>query len=311
MGTPDFSVPALQSLAREGHDLPLVITQPDRPVGRGRKLAPPPVKQAAESLGIDVFQPEKVNTPETIARLKTLKPDFFVVVAFGQILSQEILDIPAVYPINIHASLLPAFRGSSPIQAAILNMEKQTGITTMVMDRHLDTGDILLTSVTDIGRDETAQELHDRLAIIGADLITKTIQQVLAGTLTPRPQDHSRATYAPLLKKQDGRIQWNDGAETLNAFVRGMTPWPGAFTFLDGKRLKIFRITASPAVSPETPPTPAIPGTITDIDNEGIHVATGNGTVIITELQGASGKRMNARAFLRGNPLTPGSVLDA
>lgn len=303
MGTPDFSVPPLLALAKAGHEILLVITQPDRPKGRGKKMVPPPVKVAAQELGLRVIQPEKMGTPGIKETLLALKPDLFVVVAFGHKLSQDILDIPAINPINIHASLLPAHRGSSPIQAALLNQDQETGVTTMFMDKNLDTGDMLLRSVTPIQVSDTAQDLHDRLSAMGADLIVKTLDALADDQLTPIPQDHALATHAPMLKKSDGRIDWTLSPEKISAHVRAMTPWPGAFTHLNGQRLKIFRVTC------HTTPTRAEPGTVLDCDDQGILVAAGNGTVSIVELQGASGKRLTAADFLRGKPVKPGVVL--
>ncbi|MFH1152225.1 MAG: methionyl-tRNA formyltransferase [Pseudomonadota bacterium] len=301
MGTPDFSVPALRALAAHDCDIPLVITQPDRPKGRGRVLFPPPVKIAALELGIHVLQPKKLNTPEVVGQIRSLSPDFFVVVAFGQILSQEMLRIPRIYPINIHASLLPAYRGASPIHSAILNGETQTGITTMIMDRTLDTGDILLMSSTPISDNETTQNLHDRLAIMGADMIIKTLDGLRNNSIIPRPQDNAMASYAPMLKKEDGKIDWESEPGSIHSRVRAMTPWPGAFTFHGNERLKLF------IVKPGFTPTDALPGTILAADAQGIRVAAGNGTITILELQGAAGKRLRADEYLRGKTLSPGT----
>ena len=224
MGTPDFSVNALLSLAAEKQfQISLVVTQPDRPKGRGRKLMPSPVKKAAKKIGLEVFQPENINSNESIEKLLSLDPDFFVVAAFGQILSEKILNIPRIYPINIHASLLPKYRGSSPIQAAIYNMDKKSGITTMVMAKGLDTGDILLSAPTTISQNDTAQDLHDTLALLGADLIVKTIQQILENQIKPIPQNHSRASYVKMLKKSDGEIDWNLSSRQVCAHINAMT----------------------------------------------------------------------------------------
>ncbi|HKK99364.1 MAG TPA: methionyl-tRNA formyltransferase [Desulfotignum sp.] len=306
MGTPDFAVPPLQALAaRDDFDISLVVTQPDRPKGRGRKLAPPPVKKAAQALGLDIFQPEKRNTDDAAARLSALAPDYFVVAAFGQILSQRILDIPGKYPVNIHASLLPKYRGAAPIQAAIQNMEKRTGITTMVMAKALDAGDILLQAETPIEPEDTAQRLHDRLSAMGADLIVKTIDQINTSRLTPTPQDHDNASYAPMLKKQDGCIDWALSSEQVVAHVNAMNPWPGAFTHLGETRLKIFAAAAEDGDFDDDidQDTPALPGTICALDSQGIHVAAGRGMVIVQEIMGTSGKRLFADAFLRGHPI--------
>ncbi|HSL60221.1 MAG TPA: methionyl-tRNA formyltransferase [Desulfotignum sp.] len=298
MGTPEFAVPPLNALAaRRDFDICLVVTRPDRPKGRGRKPAPPPVKTCAQDLGLPVFQPEKLNTEESFERLADLNPDYFVVAAYGQILSRRILDIPRKYPVNIHASLLPKYRGAAPIQAAILHMEKETGITTMVMAKELDAGDLLLSARTPIHPNETARELHDRLSVMGATLILETLDQLRKNRLVPVPQDHGSATYAPMLKKEDGRIDWDLSSQAVAAHINAMTPWPGAFTHLSGRRVKIFR--AAAGSSRATAP----PGTVCALDSEGIHVAAGSGTVIILELMGSSGKHLSADAFLRGHAL--------
>ncbi len=294
MGTPDFAVPALKALLDCGHKLSLVVTQPDRPKGRGRKTTPTPVKKAALDYGIKVIQPEDINLSPVKKKLKSLNPDLFVVVAFGQKLSKETLDIPKLYPINIHASLLPKYRGSSPIQAAISNMDKTTGITTMVMGEKLDDGDILLSLKTDIAFDETAETLHDRLADMGGDLICNTLDAM--DSLTPIAQNHELATFAPMLKKNDGKINWRESNEKICAKIRAMTPWPGAFTFLNNKLLKIFKAEPIKAAMNDT-----MPGTIIEHQYNEIRVASGDGIVNILELMGKSGKRLKAEEFLRGN----------
>jgi len=305
MGTPDFSVPALQRLAAQGDfHISLVVTQPDRPKGRGKKLSPSPVKTAALKLGLDVFQPEKLNTEAAVEKLLSLQPDFFVVAAFGQILSQKILDIPKVFPINIHASLLPKYRGASPIQAAISNMDKLTGITTMVMAKEMDAGNILLSSSTPVSTQDTAQDIHDRLGVIGADLIVKTIHDILANRLEPTPQDHSKATYVKLLKKKDGLIDWNLSSREIQAHINAMTPWPGAFTHLGNRRIKIYKVQSSDL------PFDHEPGVIFRCDKQGIHVATGHGCLTILELMGASGKRLKAAEFLCGHKIDPPAKFD-
>ncbi|MBT7051853.1 MAG: methionyl-tRNA formyltransferase [Desulfobacula sp.] len=305
MGTPDFSVPALQNLAvQDDFNVSLVVTQPDRPRGRGKKLAPSPVKTAALNMGIDVFQPEDINTEEAYKKLLSLNPDFFVVAAFGQILSRKILDIPKILPINIHASLLPKYRGASPIQASILNMDKITGITTIVMADKLDAGDLLLSSSTPISKLDTALDIHDRLGIIGADLIVETIHAILKNRLEPIPQDHSKATYVKMLKKSDGRINWNLSSRQICAHINAMTPWPGAFTRLGNKTIKIYK-----TKSLETQ-TCHKPGIIFRCDKQGIHVATGKGCLIILELMGSSGKRLNTRQFLCGHKIELPAAFD-
>jgi methionyl-tRNA formyltransferase len=298
MGTPDFAVPPLKALAsRPDFAICRVITQPDRPKGRGRKPSPPPVKKAALDLGLTVSQPEKLNTDAMVEELTALAPDYYVVAAYGQILSQRILDIPKKYPVNIHASLLPRYRGAAPIQAAIRNRDDTSGVTTMVMAKALDAGDILLVKETPIHPEDTALDLHDRLADMGADLIVETIDRINAGRLTPTPQDPEKATYAPMLKKEDGRIDWTLSYLDVVAHIRAMNPWPGAYTQLSDRRIKLF--TARAGSDTATDP----PGTVCDINDAGIHVAAGKGTVIIKELMGKSGKRLTANQFLRGHSL--------
>ncbi|RLB89386.1 MAG: methionyl-tRNA formyltransferase [Deltaproteobacteria bacterium] len=305
MGTPDFSVPALQKLAeQDDFFISLVVTRPDRPKGRGKKLAPTPVKTAALNLGLDVFQPKNINTKEAKEKLLSFNPDFFVVAALGQLLSQEILDIPQILPINIHASLLPKYRGASPIQAAIQNMDEVTGVTTMVMTKGMDAGDLLLSSSTPIHSQDTAQDIHNRLGIIGADLIVKTLHAILDNRLNPISQDHSKATYVKMLKKNDGKINWNLSSRQICAHINAMTPWPGAFTHLGNKTIKIYR------AGPSDIQTRHDPGVIFLCDKQGIHVATGKGSLIILELMGTSGKRLDAGQFLCGHKIDPFEKFD-
>ncbi|VFQ47194.1 methionyl-tRNA formyltransferase [Desulfoluna butyratoxydans] len=301
MGTPDFAVNALKALHESGlFEIALVVSQPDRPKGRGRKLEPTPVKAYAQAMGYRVEQPETVKSDEFIRLAEEIAPDFFVVVAFGQILNQRLLDVPRVCPVNIHGSLLPKYRGSAPIQRAVMNGDAVTGVTTMVMDRGMDTGDMLLTVETPIGPEDTAATLHDRLSELGGELIVKTLPGLLDGSVVPVPQDNEAATHAAMLSKAEGEIDWSAPARIIDCRLRGMTPWPGAFTFLDGKRLRIHK--TQPL---ETAATDA-PGTVVTGGSD-LVVATGDGLLRIVELQGANGKRMPAEAFLRGNPIEPGA----
>lgn len=310
MGTPDFSVPALKAIHQNGYEVAMVVTQPDRPKGRGRKLLPTPVKAAAMEMGYAVIQPETLRTDDFRKQMEELTPDLFVVVAFGHILPKDVLEIPKLGAINIHASLLPKYRGPAPIHWAIINGEKETGITIMFMDKGLDTGDILLTEKTEITRDDDAGILHDRLSVMGAELLVKALKQFETGDICPVPQDHDQATHAPILNKKDGHIDWNRPAEKLETFIRGMTPWPGAFTFHGDKRLKIFR--AAPLV-----PKPEIgnedgaksPGTVIKGFPDELWVAAGDGPLSVLEIQGASGKRLLIKDFLRGYQVPPGTVL--
>ncbi len=303
MGTPDYAVPSLVALHNSGYQLALVVTQPDRPKGRGRKILPPPVKKTAVDFGYDIVQPESVNTKEFTDLLARYKPDFFVVVAYGHILPQNILDIPKYGSINVHASLLPKYRGPAPIQWAVINGEKETGITTIMMDKGMDTGDILLTAKETILPDDTAASLHDRLAVLGGKVLIQTLDRFAKEDIRPVVQDHSQATRAPMLKKDDGRISWEKPAEKIVAFIRGMTPWPGAFTFHNNKRLKIFKAELIPSAAG------APPGTVVKGFADELRVATAEGLLSIREIQGESGKRMTIKDFLRGHEIPPGTIL--
>jgi methionyl-tRNA formyltransferase len=303
MGTPDFAVPTLQTLIQNGYDVPLVVTQPDRPKGRGRKRVAPPVKITALELGLQVLQPSTLSDEKIRHQIKQLKPDFLVVLAFGHILSENILQLPRLGTINIHASLLPKYRGPAPIQWAIIKGESHTGITTMLMDKGVDTGDILLSKKEPIFPEDTAATLHDRLAVRGAELLAKTLHGYASDRIIPIPQDHRKATYAPLLKKQDGHIRWQKPADELAAFIRGMTPWPGAFTFHNKNRLKILKAASLQENSTE----PA--GTILKTFPDELCVATTKGALSILEIQGPSGKRLPIADFLRGYPLSAGTLL--
>jgi len=301
MGTPDFAVPTLRRLAAAGHRVPLVISQPDRPQGRGRRLVPTPVKAAAMELGLPVEQPASVNTLEMLDRIRALRPDAVVVAAFGQILKEALLALPPLGCLNVHGSLLPRYRGPAPIAWAIIDGEARTGITTMRMDKGLDTGDMLLARAIPIDDHDTADTLHDRLAELGAEVLLETLAGLAAGTLTPRPQDHARATYARLLKKADGLVDWTRPAPVLERFIRGMTSWPGAFTFWGSERIKIFRTQPVPADAP------APPGTVVSRFPGDLVVQTGAGGLSLLELQLASGRRLPVETFLQGHPVPPGT----
>ena len=303
MGTPDFAVPSLQALFQEGYDIALVVTQPDRPKGRGRKLVAPPVKTKALELNLEVLQPATLKSQEFTELIKHIQPDYLVVIAFGHILSGKILQVPKFGAINIHASLLPKYRGPAPIQWAIINGDSQTGVTTMFMDEGMDTGNVLLTKTEPILPEDTAATLHDRLANCGADLLIKTLKHLAAQKLKPIVQDHSKATYAPLLKKQDGHINWQKPAEELEPFIRGMTPWPGAFTFHNEIQLKIFK------AAPIAERVSEAPGTILKAFPDELRVATGTGALSIIEIQSPSGKRLGVADFLRGYQLPTGIIL--
>ena len=304
MGTPDFAVPSLKALHQSDHFIKLVVTQPDRPKGRGRKMVAPPVKQVASNYGYACAQPDRVTDPSFAEMLADHDPDLFVVIALGHILPEKLLKIPRFGAVNIHASLRPKYRGPAPIQWAIINGDKETGVTTMLMDKGMDTGAILLADRTPIQTDDTTAELQDRLAEMGAGLLIETLAQMAAGSLKPLPQDHQQATYAPLLKKADGRIKWETSAQAIEAFVRGMSPWPGAFTFADEKRFKILKADTI-ATQVDEPP-----GTVVQGFPDELRVATGEGVLTILEIPGASGKRLQIRDFLRGHPIEVGTVFN-
>lgn len=301
MGTPEFALPTLQGLIDAGVDLIGIYTQPDRPKGRGKQLAVPPVKELALNHGIPVFQPVKLRAPEAAADLEDLAPDLIVVVAYGQILPKRVLDIPRLGCINVHASLLPKYRGAAPINKAIMEGETETGITTMLMDEGLDTGDMLVKRQLAIGPDETAGELHDRLAQLGRETMEETLRQLCAGELAPEQQDESRTSYAPMLKKEDGRIDWSRPARELHNLVRGLDPWPGAYTTLNSQLLKVARTRVEPGDGP--------PGTVTAAEADGVRVACGEGLLVLGELQLAGRKRLSAADFLRGQALPAGTRL--
>ena len=305
MGTPDFAVPSLRALCEQGYDVVGVFCQPDRPKGRGHRLAACPVKEEALGRGIPVFQPERIKRPEGVQALRSLAPDLCVTAAFGQLLSQEILDIPPMGTVNVHSSLLPRHRGSAPVNWAVMQGDEQTGVTTMLTDAGMDTGDMLLCERTDVGERETAGELTDRLAQMGAELLIRTLRAMEAGTLTRAPQDAALATYEPKLTKETGRIDFARTAREIDCLVRGTTPWPGAFTTLpDGQVMKVMRVRRA-AQQPS-----GEPGRIVWADSRGgLVVACGDGDVELEEIQMPGAKRMNARDYLRGHSMETGVCL--
>ena len=296
MGTPEFAVPCLAALY-EHCDVIGVVTQPDKPRGRGQKLVPSPVKAWAEAHGLPVWQPKRIKEEDFTAFLEEQKPDLMVVVAFGQILSQRILDIPPYGCINVHGSLLPLYRGAAPMQWCVIDGEKKTGITTMFMDAGLDTGDMLLKAEFPIGPDTTLEEVHDGLMALGAKVLIDTLEELSAGTLKRIPQT-GESNYAPMLTKETGHIHWQDRAQKIHNLVRGLDSWPGAYTFLAGKKYKIWRTRCT------TEKTEAQPGTILRADKkEGLFVAAGDGVLEITELQAPGKKRMAAKDYLNGHAI--------
>jgi len=293
LGTPEFAVPSLESLAAR-HDVVAVFTQPDRPKGRGNQLAESPVKTAARQLGIPIHQPERVRRPESVELLQELAADLMIVVGYGQIIPQSIIDLPRHGILNVHASLLPKYRGAAPIQWAIANGESETGVTIMQIDAGLDTGDMLSKSRTSIGPEETAPELSARLAPLGAELLCETIARIDAGTVQREKQDSAEATLAPILKKEDGLIDWQLPAARIDSRLRGFTPWPGAYTSFRGQQLSILR--ARPAAAAADLPSGRL-----HAEKRRLFAGCGAGTVLeVLELQPAGKKRMTAEAFLNG-----------
>jgi len=301
MGTPEFAVPTLNALADGGWEVVGVFTQPDRPAGRGKKLVSPPMKVRALELGIPVFQPERIRR-DGIDTLKALSPDLCVTAAFGQILSQEILDIPPLGNINVHASLLPKHRGSAPIAHAIMNGDPVTGVTTMLMDRGIDTGDMLLKAETKIGETETCGELTERLSHLGAELLVQTLRELERGTLHPAPQNETEMSYDPMLTKELGRTDFTADAEAVKGLINGLNPWPCVSVPLEDSRLKLLR---AAAVDGEGRPGEVLAASA----EEGLILACGRGAVRILELQAPGGRKMNAEDYLRGHGIPKGISL--
>lgn len=307
MGTPDFAVPALRALLENEYRVAAVVTQPDRPGGRGKKLRPPAVKAYALQEGLPVYQPEKVRDQGFIQLLRELDPEVVAVAAFGRILPVEILALPPHGCINVHASLLPAYRGAAPIHRAVMNGEKETGITIMQMDAGLDTGDIIIKDRLPIGPDDTTGDVHDRLAEMGGRLLVKALELIGEGRARPVPQDDTGSSYAPVLTSDDEIIDWSRDALAIKNQVRGLNPWPGARTLLHNKLLKVWRV----SIVPGEPPAGAVPGLVlrAGAADRGIIVKTGNGLLSVEELQLQGKKRIGAAEFLKGNPVLPGTVL--
>ena len=294
LGTPAFAVPTLERIVAAGHQVLTVVTQPDRPRGRGQHPAPPPVKETALRLGLAVYQPERVRRPEAVEQLRTLAPEAMVVVGYGQIIPQNVIDLAPLGIINVHASLLPKYRGAGPIQWAIINGETRTGVTTMRIDAGLDTGDMLLKAETEIGLDETAVELGQRLAVMGADLLVKTLDSLARGAITPQPQNSAEATLAPLLKKEDGVIDWSRPAAAIHNRVRGLQPWPGASTPFRGQALHIWRSRVHARQG--------APGRFVSLKPP--VVGCGAGSLELVDVQMEGRKRMSAADFANGQRLT-------
>jgi methionyl-tRNA formyltransferase len=301
LGTPAFAVPTLEAVARK-HEVISVVTQPDRPKGRGQELAASPVKQAAVRLGLPVYQPERIRRPEAQAHLAALAPEIMIVVGYGQIIPQSVIDIAPRGIVNVHASLLPKYRGAAPVQWAIVNGETRTGVTTMQINAGLDTGDILLERETAIGPEETALELGERLAVMGAELLIETLDGLARGAITPRKQDDNLASHAPILKKEDGAISWNGPERAIHNRVRGLLPWPGAHTRFRGQLLHIWRARV------ESDRTTLAPGQV--LAGPRFRIACGDGAVLeLLEVQMEGRKRMSGEAFANGQRLRENEIL--
>lgn len=304
MGTPDFAVGTLRSLAEAGHEITLVVSQPDKPKGRGHAMVPTPVKVVAEELGIPVFQPVKIREAKDV--LEKTEADVCVVVAFGQIIPASILHMKKYGCINVHASLLPKYRGAAPIQWAVIDGEKESGVTIMQMDEGLDTGDMLAKAIVPLDEKETGGSLFDKLSEAGGRLCVETLAKLEKGEITPEKQGESPTAYASMLDKKMGNIDWNKSAVVIERLVRGLNPWPSAYTHLDGKTLKIWACDVLPQSASK-----GESGEILEVTKDAIHVQTGDGILVLREIQLAGKARMDAGAFLRGYKVVPGTVLSA
>jgi methionyl-tRNA formyltransferase len=304
MGTPEFAGPTLEALLRSDEQVVGVVTQPDRPKGRGRTLTPSPIKLIAQRAGLPLLQPVKMKDPAFLDALRGWQPHIIVVAAFGRILPPAVLEIPPQGCVNVHASLLPKYRGAGPIQWALINGERETGVTTMLMDEGMDTGAILLQRPLPIAPDDTAGSLSVKLAHVGATLLLETLGRLQAGTLTPRAQDSSQASLAPLLQKEDGLIDWGQEAVAIANRIRGLTPWPGAYTYFGADRWIVAGASAAPDAS-----GPGEPGRIVSATKEALMVATGRSCLAITALQPANSRRMTVAEYLAGHRIAPGTLL--
>ena len=304
MGTPDFAARALEALVRGGHEVTAVVTQPDKPKGCSREPVPSPVKVCALGHGIPVMQPRRIKMPESVEQLKSYPADVYIVAAFGQILSQEILDIPPLGCVNIHASLLPKYRGASPIQHCLLNGDERTGITIMQMDAGIATGDILYKREIPVEAEDNYETLHDKLAALGGEAVTEALSLLEQGRLVPEKQQEP-GCYAPMIGKDMGKIDFGDDAQAIDRRIRAMTPWPSAYTSYHGKQLKIWRAVPSSAENAHT----RTPGEILKVDKDSVTVAAGRGALVIRELQLEGKRRMEAADFLLGVKMRPGEIL--
>lgn len=303
MGTPDFAVGPLEAMIEAGHKITAVVTQPDRPRGRGKEMAASPVKECALKHGIPVLTPVKIKTAEAVEELQKYPADIFVVAAFGQILSEEILNMPAYGCINIHASLLPKYRGAAPIQWSIIDGEKETGVTIMQMDKGLDTGDILFRRKVEIAAEETGASLFDKLAEAGSSLIVEALAKIEKGDVSPVKQDDNKSSYAKMLTKSTGRIDWNKSAVEIERLVRGLNSWPSAYTGYKGKQLKIWKARVAEDMGGQ-------PGSVARVTGDEVFVHTGKGALVLTEIQLEGKKRMSTKEFLLGRSFAEGEMFE-
>src|SRR3990170_3876130 len=304
MGTPSISVPFLKSILNSGRNVVCVVTQTDKPKGRGHKLTPSPVKEVALLHGIPVLQPKKLSEPSFSEAIRAAEPDYLVVVAYGRIIPPEILQIPKKCPVNVHASLLPEYRGASPIQHAIMDGKRYTGVTTMLMSPELDAGDILLQERIEIDRSDTAGSLGIKMALTGADLLLRTLDGLDRGEIVSVPQHHESSTYVPIIRKEDGLIEWQDSAEHIYNRIRAFDPWPGAFTFYNGKKWGIWKAEIIGNSFPSS-----APGEIIEAGPDGIVVKTGDMALKITEIQAEGKRRMGVKEYIRGHKVEMGMIL--
>ena len=303
MGTPEFAVPCLQKIIDEGHEVLAVVTQPDKPKGRGKKLAMPPVKELALKYNIDVYQPVKAREDSFVEKLKEINPELIVVVAFGQILPKSILDIPKFGCVNVHASLLPKYRGAAPLNWVIINGEEKTGVTTMYMDVGLDTGDMILKSEIPLDDEITAGELRDKMMVQGAEVLKDTIDLISKGEAPREKQNDEETCYSPIMDKSLGNIDWSKSATDIHNLIRGVNPWPSAYTTYDKQTMKIWKTKVLDKLSEKTP------GTILSVDKNGIEVSTGDKVLQISEIQMSGKKRMIVSEYIKGNDISTGIVL--
>jgi len=302
MGTPEFAVPSLDILVKNKMDVILAVTQPDKPKGRGHQVCCSAVKEYAAEKGIPVMQPEKIGDEDAVAQLKALEPDLFVTCAFGQLLTEKVLDIPKMGTVNVHGSLLPKYRGAAPIQWAIINGEKKTGITTMFTVLKLDAGDILLREEIGIDENMTAGQLHDKMSLLGAEVLLKTIHGLKAGTITPIPQEECDTCYAPRMTREAGEIKWNSTAGDIHNLVRGTNPWPGAYSWFKGHRMRIWKT----RILDKEKITGQLPGTVLEISKDGFMVQAGKGILSVDEVQCDNAKRLTANQYICGHEVAAG-----